>query len=75
MSSRACVYLDFHDEENNQRPLLRICGPTTTLGELQRDADICSKYGERLGGIRVFFEDPITNPKKEKPTISKEELG
>ena len=72
MSSRACVYLDLYDEENNQRPLLRICGPTTTLGELQRDADICSKYGERLGGIRVFFEDPIVNPKEEKLVISEE---
>jgi len=65
MNSRACVYLDLKDRESgNSRTLLRICGPTTTLGSLQQDAETCAKFGEVLEGFRIFFEDPIADPKK-----------
>lgn len=73
MSSRACVYLDMRNEDGDTRTLLRICGPNTTIGSLQHDAEICARYEEFLGGIRVFFEDPLVDPKQEKRIVVEEE--
>ena len=69
--NRACVYLDMRTqgEEVRERCILRICGPNTTLGELQADAETCAAYGEILAGIRIYYEDPLRDPKEVKRVL------
>ncbi len=69
MPTRACVYLDLEDENGETRTVLRICGPSETIGGLQTTAETCFDYGEKLIGVRVYYEDPIKTKKQSEPII------